>query len=163
MEEWYTTYCFKEQMFTACIEPSRYETTSNGETIFWCTCNSCGIKKSIFLRDEKQRIPYLRPIELYCNVCKAVTHHKTPPFSFSDILIGSPCCFCSICGEEKLKCEDDSAKITAILNNCSVYCNCCKAFTDNDEVTAVFPTANNSDEYRILRRTCERCGVVKQQ
>ena len=63
--------------------------------------------------------------------------------------------FCSICGEEKLKCEDDSTKITAILNNCSVYCNSCKAFIDNDEVTAVI---SNSDEYRILGRTCEMCG-----
>ena len=50
MEDWHTTYCVKEKRKTGCTEPSGYKTTSNGRTIFWCTCISCGIKKTTFVK-----------------------------------------------------------------------------------------------------------------
>ena len=48
-----TTYCVKEKRFTGCTEPSGYKTTSNGRTMFWCTCISCGIKKTRFVKSPK--------------------------------------------------------------------------------------------------------------
>ena len=50
MEDWTTTYCVKEKQFTGCTEPSGYQTTTNGRTLFWCTCISCGIKKTTFVK-----------------------------------------------------------------------------------------------------------------
>ena len=44
------TYCVKEKKKTACVEPSGYMTTKNGRKMFWCTCASCGIKKTRFVK-----------------------------------------------------------------------------------------------------------------
>ena len=44
------TYCVKEKKKTACVEPSGYITTKNGRKMFWCTCASCGIKKTRFVK-----------------------------------------------------------------------------------------------------------------
>ena len=44
------TYCVKEKKKTACVEPSGYKTAKNGRKMFWCTCASCGIKKTRFVK-----------------------------------------------------------------------------------------------------------------
>ena len=44
------TYCVKEKKKTACVEPSGYKTAKNGRKMFWCTCGSCGIKKTRFVK-----------------------------------------------------------------------------------------------------------------
>ena len=48
------SYCVKQKKVTECIEPSGYKTTKNGRLMFYCTCAECGIKKTKFVKKEKQ-------------------------------------------------------------------------------------------------------------
>ena len=48
------TYCVKEKKQTECVEPSGYKTTKNRRLMFWCTCASCGIKKTRFVSKQKK-------------------------------------------------------------------------------------------------------------
>ena len=61
MEDWFTTYCVKEQRFTGCTEPNGYATASNGRTYFWCTCISCGIKKTTFVGSMENMVAPRKP------------------------------------------------------------------------------------------------------
>ena len=44
------SYCVKEKKQTECVEPNGYKTAKNGRTMFWCTCASCGITKTKFVK-----------------------------------------------------------------------------------------------------------------
>ena len=44
------SYCVKEKKQTECVEPSGFQTAKNGRKMFWCTCASCGIKKTRFVK-----------------------------------------------------------------------------------------------------------------
>ena len=44
------SYCVKEKRQTECVETSGYMTAKNGRKMFWCTCASCGIKKTRFVK-----------------------------------------------------------------------------------------------------------------
>ena len=46
------SYCVKEKKQTECVEPSGYMTAKNGRKMFWCTCASCGIKKTRFVKQS---------------------------------------------------------------------------------------------------------------
>ena len=46
------SYCVKEKTQTECREPSGYKTAKNGRLMFWCTCASCGIKKTRFVSKQ---------------------------------------------------------------------------------------------------------------
>ena len=81
-------------------------------------------------------------MKFYCKTCKEVTHHKV--FSISDInkimnadynMQKDPWCYCTICGEKIQTCVDNCGefKMRIHLNDNLVYCNSCKAFTDNVE------------------------------
>ena len=48
------SYCVKQKKQTECTEPSGYKTTKNGRLMFYCTCVECGIKKTKFVKKEKQ-------------------------------------------------------------------------------------------------------------
>ena len=48
------SYCVKQKKVAECIEPSGYKTTKNGRLMFYCTCAECGIKKTKFVKKEKQ-------------------------------------------------------------------------------------------------------------
>ena len=61
MEDWFTTYCLKEQKYTGCTEPSGYAITSNGRTRFWCTCISCGKLKSTFVGGMDKMVSPSKP------------------------------------------------------------------------------------------------------
>ena len=37
---------------TECVEPSGYKTAKNGRLMFWCTCASCEIKKTRFVKSK---------------------------------------------------------------------------------------------------------------
>ena len=50
------SYCVKEKKQTDCVEPSGYKTAKNGRLMFWCTCASCGIKKTRFVSKQKKLI-----------------------------------------------------------------------------------------------------------
>ena len=44
--------CVKEMKQTECVEPSEYKTATNGRLMFFCTCASCGIKKTNFVKSK---------------------------------------------------------------------------------------------------------------
>ena len=44
------SYCVKEKKQTECVELNGYKTAKNGRTMFWCTCASCGITKTKFVK-----------------------------------------------------------------------------------------------------------------
>ena len=47
------SYCVKEKKQTECVQPSGYMTAKNGRKMFWCTCASCGIKKTRFVKQSE--------------------------------------------------------------------------------------------------------------
>ena len=53
------SYCVKEKKQTECVEPSGYKTAKNGRLMFWCTCASCGIKKTRFVSKQGKIFPRL--------------------------------------------------------------------------------------------------------
>ena len=48
------SYCVKQKKVTEYTEPSGYKTTKNGRLMFFCTCAEWGIKKTKFVKKEKQ-------------------------------------------------------------------------------------------------------------
>ena len=46
----------RQKKQTDCVEPSGYKTAKNGRLMFWCTCASCGIKKTRFVSKQKKLI-----------------------------------------------------------------------------------------------------------
>ena len=47
----YTTYCVEEMKWTGCTELAGYKTTTDDvTTMFWCTCISCGTKKTAYVK-----------------------------------------------------------------------------------------------------------------
>ena len=57
------SYCVKQKKVTECTEPSGYKTTENGRLMFFCTCAECGIKKTKFVKKEKQDGKRISPFE----------------------------------------------------------------------------------------------------
>ena len=47
------SYCVKERKQTGCIEPSGFKTAKNGRLMHFCTCISCGIRKTKFVKSQK--------------------------------------------------------------------------------------------------------------
>ena len=46
------SYCVKEKKQTECVVPSGYEAAKNGRLMFFCTCASCGITKTKFVKNQ---------------------------------------------------------------------------------------------------------------
>ena len=50
------SYCVKEKKQTECVPGSeRYVKTKNGRTMMKCTCASCGITKTKFVKNNKTK------------------------------------------------------------------------------------------------------------
>ena len=47
------TLCVYENKDTECVQPSGYKTAKNGRLYFWCTCASCGKRKTRFVSSKK--------------------------------------------------------------------------------------------------------------
>ena len=47
------SYCIKEKKQNECVQPFGWlQKKKNGRTMFWCTCASCGIQKTRFVKNQ---------------------------------------------------------------------------------------------------------------
>ena len=47
------SYYVKDKKQTECVEPGGYMTAKNGRLMFWCTSAECGIKKTKFVKNQR--------------------------------------------------------------------------------------------------------------
>lgn len=46
------SYCIKEKKQNECVQPFGWLQKKKGITMFWCTCASCGIQKTRFVKNQ---------------------------------------------------------------------------------------------------------------
>ena len=46
------SYCIKEKKQNECVQPFGWLQEKKGRTMFWCTCASCGIQKTRFVKNQ---------------------------------------------------------------------------------------------------------------
>ena len=142
----------------------------------WNSCIICGEK-----RNKCMDFNFNFRLGLgYCKSCKAFTNNaKLYPslYKWRNAIQYYHWCNCTICGEEIQDYPDGCGRPKMIihLNDYLVYCNSCKAFTDNvepcgsvllanhDKIPPSLHTAENTRVRGYFWCTCGSCETVKRR